>query len=222
LPEVELELALMKSLIVIPAVLVFAWASAGAETPPPGSEHLVYSILRNGSPIGDDTLDIGNDGHVTSINRSTNISVSILFVNAYTYHYTGNETWKNDQLTAFTSRTDDNGTMHNVSLHASGDPLQVDADGRRATVAKTIGLDDFWKPQLLSKTTVLDTSDGHEMTFAAQDLGMQTVTYRGSARPAHHFKLTGDINRDLWFDGDTPVRFEMKGRDGSMIVSQLK
>lgn len=212
----------MKSLVVLPAVLVLAWASAGAEMPPPEPEHLIYSILRNGSPIGQDTLDIDNDGHVTSVNRSTNIEVSILFMNAYTYRYTGNETWKNDQLTAFTSRTDDNGTMHNVSLRSSGDPLQLDADGHHATVAKTIGLDDFWKPQLLSKTTVLDTSDGHQMTFAAQDLGMQTVTYRGSSRPAHHFKLTGDINRDLWFDGNMPVRFQMTAKDGSVIVSQLQ
>jgi hypothetical protein len=229
----------MKSLFIIPSALLATWLSAGAQTPqsatrPPkqlqasteatsaAPAHLVYSILRNGKPIGKDVLDIDNKGHVTSINRSTDIQVNVLFMNAYSYRYTGTETWQDGQLTDFISRTDDNGTVHNVALHASGDPIQVDADGHHSTVAKTIGLDDFWKPQLLSKTTVLDTSDGHEMTFVTQDMGMQTVAYRGADRPAHHFKLTGGISRDLWFDGDTPVRFQIKAPDGSMIVSQLQ
>ena len=196
--------------------------AAGAATAPPEPQHFVYIISRDGSPIGQNVLDIDKEGNVTSVNMTTDIEVKVLFMSAYTYRYTGNETWTDDQLIAFNSQTNDNGTMHNVTVRPSGDQLELDADGRRSFIAKTIGLDDFWTPQLLSKPMVLETSDGHEMTFAAQDLGMETITYRGTPRPAHHFRLTGDVNRDLWFDADRPVRFQIKARDGSMIVSELQ
>ena len=185
-------------------------------------QHLVYNISRNGSPIGQNVLDIDKEGGVTSVNMTSDVDVKVLFMSAYSYHYTGNETWTDAQLIAFKSQTNDNGKMHNVSVRPNGDRLQLDADGRRSNVAKTTGLDDFWTPQLLSKPMVLDASDGHEMTFAVQDLGMETIPYRGAPRPAHHFRLTGDINRDLWFDANTPVRFQLKARDGSMIVSELQ
>ena len=197
-------------------------ASAGAATAPPEPQHFVYNISRDGSPIGQNVLDIDKQGGVTSVNMTSDVDVKILFLSAYTYHYTGNETWTDDQLVAFKSQTNDNGTMHNVTVRPSGDKLELDADGHRSIIAKTIGLDDFWTPQLLSKPMVLDTSDGHGMTFVAEDLGMETIPYRGAPRPAHHFRLTGDFNRDLWFDADTPVRFQIKARDGSMIVSELQ
>lgn len=218
----------MRRLLVLAATLALA-ASADAAAPSqpaqqaqPQPQHLVYNVSRNGSPIGQNILDIDKKGAVTSINMASDIDVKVLFVTAYTYHYNGSETWADGQLTAFTSRTDDNGTTHSIAAHPDGDRLDVDADGHRSAFVKTIGLDDFWCPQLLTKQTVLDTSDGHKMTFVAQDLGMETVSYRGAPRPARHFKLTGEINRDLWFDAETPVRFQIKGRDGSMIVSELK
>ena len=185
-------------------------------------QHFVYDILRNGSPIGQNVLDIDTQDGLTSVNLTSDVDVKIMFVSVYTYHYAGSETWNADQLLAFKSQTNDNGTIHNVAVGASGDQLQLDADGHRSFVAKTTGLDDFWMPLLLSKPLVLDTSDGHGMTFVADDLGMDTIIYRGTQRAAHHFRLTGDFSRDLWFDEDTPVRFQLTGRDGSIIVSQLQ
>ena len=219
------------------AILAFASAPADAATPPPvgvaklpggrcdgspGATASRLNILRDGSPIGHNVLDLDKQGDATSVNMTSDIDVKIMFMSVYAYQYAGNETWTDDQLIAFKSQTNDNGTMHNVTVRPSGDKLELDADGHRSTIAKTTGLDDFWTPQLLSKPMVLDTSDGHGMNFVAEDLGMETITYHGAPRPAHHFRLTGDINRDLWFDADTPVRFQIKARDGSMIVSELQ
>jgi hypothetical protein len=195
---------------------------AGAVTAPPVPQHFVYNILRNGSPIGQNVLDLDKQGGVTSVNMTSDVDVKIMFMSVYAYHYAGNETWSDDQLIAFKSQTNDNGTMHNVTIGPNGDQLELDADGHRSFIAKTTGLDDFWMPLLLSKPLVLDTSDGHGMNFVAEDLGMEMITYHGAPRPARHFRLTGDVNRDLWFDADTPVRFQIKARDGSMIVSELQ
>jgi hypothetical protein len=207
------------SFIVLP---VFG-AVAFAAIPPAEPQQFLYNISRNGSPIGRHMLEIEKKGDVTSVTTTSEVLVKLLFIPAYTYRYTGNETWAQDQLTAFSSQTDDNGTAHRVILRPNGDKLQLDADGRQSIVDKTIGLDDFWTPQLLTKTTVLDTSTGQEKSFIAKDLGMEMINYRGAPRPAHHFKLTGGINQDLWFDAaDAPVRFQLKGTDGSTIVSELQ
>lgn len=211
----------MRRIFVVAATLALA-SAAEAQAPATDQQHLVYTISRNGSPIGQHILDIDKKGDMTSVDEASAINVKVLFFSAYTYRYNGHETWSDDQLVAFESQTDDNGTRHSVTVRLSGGRLAVDADGHRSSVPKTTGLDDFWTPKLLSKHTVLDTSDGRVLTFSVQDLGMETITYQGSPKPARHYRLSGGINRDLWFDAGTPVRFQITARDGSTIVSTLQ
>ena len=38
---------------------------------------------------------------------------------------------------------------------------------------------------------------------------------------ARHFRLTGGLERDLWFDQNgTPLRYQLKGSDNSLITSE--
>jgi len=56
------------------------------------------------------------------------------------------------------------------------------------------------------------------MAISVRDNGQQAVSVRGNTVQARHFVITGDLERELWFDGNNVlVKVRMKGKDGSDI-----
>jgi len=189
-----------------------------------GKKHLVFNVLRDGSPIGKTTLDIDRTGPSARVKMVTDINVKILGITAYEYKYAGAETWAGEKLTAFKSQTDDNGKPHAIMLTSQDDKAtMLDVDGAPVAGPQNLTPASFWNPKLMSRPVVFDTADGAQKKVAMRDMGMDTITMHGAAGPAHHYRLTGALERDVWFAADdTPARFQLKGRDGSLIVSELQ
>ena len=56
------------------------------------------------------------------------------------------------------------------------------------------------------------------MAIRVRDNGQQAVPVHGKTVQARHFVITGDLERELWFDDDNViVKVRLKGKDGSDI-----
>src|SRR3546814_12899986 len=56
------------------------------------------------------------------------------------------------------------------------------------------------------------------MAIQVADLGPDTVFVKGSKEAAHHYAITGDLQRELWYDSNhVLVRVRFKAKDGSTI-----
>ncbi|MEJ0092132.1 MAG: DUF6134 family protein [Methylocella sp.] len=194
----------------------------------PPKAHQAFDILRQGDKIGSDALDIDHQADATTVKTKTNISVKVMFIEAYRYEHNCSETWKNGQLTAFKSQTDDNGTKHAVEIAPSPTPdkLTLIVDGKKSEVSKAIAPASLWSKELVTRTELFDPADGKLITIAVKDLGDETLTIQGVNHKTRHFKLSekspGDFDRDLWFEGDSLVRMKMIGSDHSTILSDLR
>src|ERR1700730_17335259 len=91
--------------------------------------HKVFDVFRGSDKIGTDTIDIERQNDTTKVKIKTDISVKIMFVEAYRYEHSCNEVWKNGQLVTFKSHTDDNGTKHAVEVTVANDKLNMEVDG---------------------------------------------------------------------------------------------
>ena len=78
---------------------------AGADNPAAATKvHKVFDILRGNDKIGTDTIDIEHENDTITVKVKTDVSVKVMFIEAYRYEHSCNETWKNGQLVAFQSR----------------------------------------------------------------------------------------------------------------------
>ena len=101
----------------LPTLLPLSIAPAGANNAA-AKIHKVFDIVRGGDKIGTDTIDIERQNDTTTVKIKTDVSVKVMFIEAYRYEHSCNETWKNGQLIAFKSRTNDNGTKHSIDVTA--------------------------------------------------------------------------------------------------------
>ena len=193
---------------------------AGASAPT--HVHRVFDVMRSGSKIGSDTIDVTRNGDLANVKITTHIVVKIAFITAYRFDHTETQTWKGNQLTAFKSTTDDNGKPHELSAAQAGGKLTLTVDGTPNPVPKAIAPATLWFPDISKHPQLFDVSSGKRMESTGSDLGEETVEINGAPQQLHHVKLSGDFDRDLWFDDQGLVKMSMLGSDNSEITSQLR
>ena len=56
-----------------------------------------------------------------------------------------------------------------------------------------------------------------------KDVGMETITIRGEKIEAHHYSMTGQIKREIWYGADGRLeKMQFPGKDGSEILVVLR
>lgn len=201
------------------AVLLAGAAHAAA----PRDGKLDFAVLRDGEPIGSHEMSFRRDGDALAVDVRTRVAVKVLFVTAYRFEHDGRELWRDGRLVRLDSVTDDDGTKHSLHVEANGRGLQVVGDGQTAEIDAAMLPASLWHEGVVRSGALLNTLDGRTMAVRVEDLGQETVTARGRAVPARHYRITGDLERELWYDADAVlVRVRFKGKDGSDILYELR
>ncbi|MGD0632932.1 MAG: DUF6134 family protein [Beijerinckiaceae bacterium] len=209
----------------IGAVMFGALAAGPAFAGPPedaASIHRVFDIVREGSQIGTNTMDLSRQGEITTVKVATHILVKVMFVNAYRYEHSETASFRGNELVSFSSTTDDNGTSHKVAAYESAGKLLLKVDGDESEVPKDIYPAIIFSPDIGAKPLLFDPGNGKRLSAKAEDLGKEHVTVHGAQQELRHIKLSGQFDRDLWFDRDGLVKMTMLGSDRSKISSELR
>lgn len=194
---------------------------ASAATAPTGD--LSFTVLRNGDRIGTDVLSFEKRSNQMIVHVKTDIAVKIAFITVYRFTHRSREVWTNGRMTFIESRTNDDGTHHTLHAEARNGELVVDGDNKQSIAPAQIVPASLWDHDIVKSRTLLDTLNGTQMTINVRDLGPEQVMVRGQPTTARHYVLTGQLNRELWYDNrGVLVQAKFKGSDGSKIVYALR
>jgi hypothetical protein len=174
----------------------------------PSSGELAFDVMREGSDIGDHRYTFRDDGDALSVQVETDVAVKLplIGVTVFRFEHDSQETWRDGRLAALQSRTNDDGEAHQVDL--------ANAEGFPASL---------WNDAILEQTELLNTVDGRSMATSVVNIGQESVRAKGQTVPAHHYRLLGDLERDLWYDASGMlVKVAFTADDGSHIEYTLK
>ena len=73
----------------------------------PQMQRLSFAIMRNGTQIGLHEMEIATEGATVTVEFRTQIAVKVMFVNAYSFGYSGREIWVQNSFASFQSKTND-------------------------------------------------------------------------------------------------------------------
>lgn len=195
---------------------------ATAAIPVP-KQPLAFTVLRDGEPVGTNTITFQPTAAGLQVDVKTDIVVKITVIPVYRFEHEGHEIWQGDHLVSLRSVTNDDGTPHQLAVEAKGDALEVKGDGYSGPAAAGSIPGSLWNPALPRQTTLLNSLDGKLMKVEIKDLGDETVQVRGTPAKARHYVVDGDLKRDLWYDSDgTLVQIHLKAKDGSDILYVLR
>lgn len=193
----------MRVLSFVAAMLITVAAPLGAATLP-SSGKLTFEVMRKGKDIGDHSYRFSGSPGAFSVTVATDIAVKIPLIRTtvYSFKHSSVETWKGDKLKGLSSKTNDDGTPHKVNIGATS--LQPAS---------------LWNEDIVRSSKLVNTVDGKTMSVRVTDMGSETVKLKRGKIAAHHYRLSGGLKRDLWFDGDGNLaHVSFTADDGSTVT----
>ena len=184
---------------------------------------LAFDIMRNGEAIGTHTYRFNKSGNGTEVRIKTDIDFRLLFIPVYKFEHESREVWRNGRLTSLESNTNENGTPVKLAVHREEDSLMVMAEDGNLHVDREIIPASLWNRLVLNRTETLTTVSGNLKTFQVEYVGEEIIDVRGQKTTTQHFRLTGEFERDLWYDNtDVLVGVRFEADDGSTVAYVLK
>jgi hypothetical protein len=195
--------------------------SSHAVAAPTTTEH-VFDITREGNKIGTDTVEITKAGDATTIQSTTHIEVTVAFIKAYSFDHVATEKWAKGHFVSYKAHTNDNGKKYDLFAKVSGEKTDLTVNGDKTELPQIVMPASLWNKDFITATQLIDTDKGKVMSVAVQDVGDESIDIGGTQVQAHHYKITGDFERDVWVANGVPVRISLHGSDHSLIVSDMR
>jgi hypothetical protein len=209
------------------ALLVAAPAAAAsndlalANFPPAG--RLDYKVVRQGDDIGTQSVEFIRSGDRLTVRTHVNILVTVLGIPVFRFTHEAEEQWQNGQLKAFKSKSNDDGEPRDVALSLAGDRLRGTYNGRTLDLPASLIPASLWRPDTVQQSVLIDPIKGRDRQVTTVDKGIETIKIRGQSLEAHHFAMTGQIIRDIWYGPDGQiVQVHFPAKDGSQIQVVLR
>lgn len=207
----------MRFLPTVAAIAASALITSAASALPSASP-LHFTVLRDGKPVGTHSLIFQNDAGGLKVTVDTDVVVKFAFVPVYRFEHHGEEIWRKGRLASLSSTTNDDGTSHHLQVSADSANLAVHGDDKTSNLPPSTIPASLWHPGTVEQASLMNTLDGHPMAVTVKDLGEEIVTVRGQSQTAHHYVLSGDLLRDLWYDPEgTLVQVRFQAQDDSEI-----
>jgi hypothetical protein len=188
---------------------------------PTTTEH-VFDITRDGNKIGTDTIDVTKAGDTTTIQSTTHIEVTVAFIKAYSFDHVATEKWAKGHFVSYKAHTNDNGKKYDLLAKVVGQKTDLTVNGEETELPQVVLPASLWNQDFVNATQLIDTDKGKVMSVAVQDVGDEAIEIDGTQVQAHHYKITGDFERDVWVADGVPVRISLHGSDHSLIVSNMR
>lgn len=187
----------------------------------PTTQERVFDVTRDGNKIGVETVTIEKNGDTTTVKFKTHISVVVMFIQAYHFAHSAVETWTGGKFVSYRAVTDDNGKHFDVKALAKDDGVLLDVNGTQTKLPSTAVVASFWSKDFVDQTLLVHPDSGAQLQVKVKDLGEEQIDLHGNQIKAEHYQISGDLERDIWFEGDQLVRFKLFGSDHSTIMSEL-
>jgi Family of unknown function (DUF6134) len=183
---------------VIAAAALLSCPALACTHPPERVEYRVHHATYG--EVGRHVITFSCRGDDLVVETTIAGEVRVLMVPLFKRNGTYREVWRGDRLIEFDSRVVDNGEVYEVSARADGDHTVIEGRRGRIEAPPTIVSNHPWNHDVIDRTLLFDTQRGRLQEVRATAAGAETITVAGQAIDARKYRITGDLERELWYD----------------------
>ncbi|GAB4394120.1 MAG: hypothetical protein Tsb0032_16350 [Kiloniellaceae bacterium] len=178
-----------------------------------------FLVLRHGNVIGEHRFDFSRRDGDFVVEVAIDIAVEMLGLTLFRFTHRAEEVWRDGWLQSLVTATDDDGTLWRVESERRDGALRGRVNGLGFDVSGFVVPASLWHRDTPRSQALFGTIDGRVKVVRSEDLGEQAVPVGGQPVPARHWRLTGELQRDIWYGPDCGIaRVSFPARDGSQIT----
>jgi len=175
-----------------------------------------FTVLRDGTPIGAHRFTFDRDGERLEVEEETDIKVTFALIQVYHYQHERREIWENGRALSITGTTDNNGRKFDIAVRPNGAGYDRTVNGRTQHFDPSRTILAWWKKDILQQRSFFSVMEDKIMDLSFEHVGKETLILGDQRIEVDRYRMTGDEERDLWFDaaGDVAkVAFRSRGSD---------
>lgn len=193
------------------AVPLCAQESLGSlpEALPP--DPVVFDVLRDGDKIGEHRLLFEREEGTLKVSVETDMSVKFAFLTVFRYEHKRVERWRDGELESLAGMTNDDGQQYEISIVRREGHYSRTVNGAEEEISGPVAVDSLWSKDRVTAGKVFSAASDKVYRVRSDTMGTETIQARGGEMQAEHIKLSGELDRDLWYDpagGLLRVRYE--------------
>ncbi|GAB4356415.1 MAG: hypothetical protein Kow00114_07350 [Kiloniellaceae bacterium] len=170
---------------------------------PPLDSPVVFDVLRDGSKVGEHRLVFeAQDDDTLKVSVETALSVKFAFLTLFHYEHKRVERWRGGELESLAGITNDDGREYEISIVRKEGHYSRTVNGAEEELEGPVKVDSLWSRDRLTAGKLFSTATDGVYRVRSDALGWETIEVPGGTVEAEHVKLTGEIDRDLWYGPD--------------------
>ncbi|MGF1631546.1 MAG: DUF6134 family protein [Kiloniellaceae bacterium] len=178
-----------------------------------------FLVLRHGNVIGEHVFRFSRRDGDFVVEVAIDIAVDLLGITLFRFTHRSEEIWRKGWLHALVSATDDDGTLWRLQSERRDGALRGTVNDVAFDVSGFVVPASLWHRDTTKSQALFDTIDGRVKVIDSEALGEETVSVAGAKAEARHFRLTGQLQRDIWYDAGCGIaKVTFAARDGSLIT----
>jgi hypothetical protein len=176
---------------------------------------MVFDVLRDGDKIGEHRVDFERLDGTLKVSVATEMEVSFAFVTLFRYEHKRVERWRDGELESLAGMTNDDGEEFEVSIVRKEGFYSRTVNGAEEEIKEPLSVDSLWSKDRLSAGKLFSVASGESYRVRSNLLGWETIEAGGAAVEAQHVKLSGEVERDLWYAASGELlKVQYEGAEG--------
>lgn len=180
-------------------LMILAAAPALACQPPPSPAEYTIRHATHGE-VGSHVITFRCEGDALVVETEIAGELRVLTVPVFQREGHYREVWRGDRLIAFDSRVVDNGEVYEVTARAGPDRTIIEGRRGRLEAPLTIVSNHPWNHAVVERPLLFDTQRGRLQEVRVTPAGSERIIAGGRSQIAQKYVVTGDLERELWYD----------------------
>jgi hypothetical protein len=195
-------------------------SKAFACTPP--APRTVYAIHHETyGDIGTHTLTFHCDGEDLIVDTEVKVDVTMFFVTVYKRRARYREVWRQDRLLAYEAWTNEAGDEYVTKARLEDDQLIIDGVEPGVSVPADTVSSHPWNARVVDRELLFGMKDGRLLQVDVEAAGVEMIDVGDKAIKARKYVVSGDIERELWYDqAGNWLRWRLESRGDMIDISR--
>jgi hypothetical protein len=186
------------SALTLAAALLAPGAAPACTTPP---ERAVYTVRHERyGEIGRHVVAFRCAGDDLVVEATAEIEVRLLLLSLYERHGRYREVWQGDRLIRYEALTEEGRGRFETKARLEDGRMVIDGLEAGVTAPATVVPSHPWNVAVVERPLLFDMKDGGLLHVSVEPAGEEMLTIAGAPIKAHKYRVSGDLERELWYD----------------------
>ena len=184
---------------------------------------LMFDVFLGGKKIGYHRFEIEGPKKNAAVRSEAKFDVKFLFVTAFSYRHTAEESWTGGCLDELEARTDSNGKELSVVGERTNNAFVIETAGSEAELPECVMSFAYWNPGFLDQSRLLNPQTGEYLEVEVEELGADVVRLDGREIPARSVRITArQMDITLWYSENAEwLALESVAKGGRILRYEL-